>query len=130
MRLSRTHVMLAWGTAILLLLVGTTMPGGLKADIEGQLWQEWPWSASAHFVLFAFIAGAPVYGSGRSWPLRAFGLAIALALLTEWLQSFVPGRHPMLRDGLIDMAGAFTGVLVSAAWGRRLLRQERRAPEA
>lgn len=119
MRLTRTPILLAWCTAILLLVVGTTMPGSAKAEIEGHLWREWPWSASAHFVLFAFITGAPVYGSGRAWPLRALGLAIVLALVTEWLQSFVPGRHPMLRDGLIDMAGAITGVVASIVWGSR-----------
>jgi len=99
---------------VLLLLVGTTLPGSLKAGIEGQLWSGWPWSASAHFVLFALIAAIPAYGKGRWWPLRALALVIALALLTEWLQDFVPGRHPLLRDGLIDMAGAVTGLAIAA----------------
>ena len=34
-RLSRKQWLLAWGVAVLLLLVGTTIPGSLKAQIEG-----------------------------------------------------------------------------------------------
>ena len=47
--------------SIVLLLVGTTMPGSLKAEIENQLWSAWPWSASAHFVMFAVIAAIPLF---------------------------------------------------------------------
>ena len=108
----------ALGAAIVLLLVGTTMPGSLKAEIEGQLWSAWPWSASAHFVMFAVIAAIPAYGTGRWWPARVLALAIGLALLTETLQRFVPGRHPLLRDGLIDLAGTATGLLATFVWAR------------
>jgi VanZ family protein len=105
--------------AILLLLAGTTMPGSLKADIEGQLWRAWPWSASAHFVLFGVIAAIQIYGEGR-WALaRALVLGVGLAVLTEQLQQFVPGRHPLLRDGLIDLAGTVTGVLAARMLARQ-----------
>lgn len=99
--------------AILLLLAGTTMPASLKADIEGQLWSAWPWSASAHFVMFGVIAAIQIYGDGRWAIARALALGVGLALLTEQLQQFVPGRHPLLRDGLIDLAGTVTGVLAA-----------------
>jgi hypothetical protein len=105
----------AFAVVIVLLLVGTTIPGSLKADIEGQLWTGWPWSSTAHFVLFAVIAALPVYGPGRWGAIRALALAAFLAVLTECLQSLVPGRHPMLRDGLIDLAGTAAGLMIAAA---------------
>ena len=36
-------------------------------------------------------------------------LALLLATSTEVLQHWVPGRHPMVRDALIDLAGALVG---------------------
>lgn len=36
----------------------------------------------------------------------AFGIAIAYAILDEWHQSFVPGRHFALLDIVFDAAGA------------------------
>jgi len=104
---------IAWLVATLLLLVGTTIPGSLKGTIEGQLWSAWPWSASAHFVLFGLIAALQVYGEDRWAVARAIALGIGLAVLTEQMQRFVPGRHPLVRDGLIDLAGTVTGLLVA-----------------
>ena len=101
--------------AVVVLLIGTTMPGALKGSIEGELWHGWPWSAFAHFTLFALIAATPAYGEDRWWPFRAAALALALAFITEFLQQFVPGRHPLLRDGLIDLAGTLTGLMIAVA---------------
>jgi hypothetical protein len=112
--MTRKQQLAALAAVILVLLVGTTIPGSLKGEIEGQLWHGWPWSASAHFVLFAIIAAIPVYGEDRWWVVRATTLALSLAVLTEFLQEFAPGRHPMLRDVLIDLAGTATGLIVSA----------------
>lgn len=109
---------LALLAAIAVLLVGTTMPGSLKGEIEGRLWHLWPWSASAHFVLFGVIAAIPAYGEGRWRVWRALALGIFLALLTEWLQGFAPDRHPSLRDALIDLCGTISGLAV-AAWMRK-----------
>ena len=99
----------------LLLLAGTWMPGDLKAGIESRLWGALPWSTLAHFFLFGAIAAVPAYGSGWravAWPLA---LAVALAFLSEAVQQWVPGRHPLLRDGLVDMAGAILGLALSCA---------------
>jgi len=98
-------------TAVVLLVAGTTMPGSLKADIEGHLWSAWPWSGSAHFVMFGLIAAIQVYGEGRWAIARAIALGICLAVLTELLQRFVPGRHPLLRDCLIDFSGTVVGLM-------------------
>lgn len=100
--------------SIVALLVGTTIPGSLKAQVEGQLWHAWPWSATAHFLLFGLIAAIPRYGQDGWTPWRALVLAVALACVTEFLQFFVPGRHPLLRDGLIDLAGTAMGLAVNA----------------
>ena len=51
-----------------------------------------------------------VYGTGRAGVWRAILVAMLFAGLTELLQSLVPGRHPLMRDALIDMAGAMTGL--------------------
>jgi VanZ family protein len=42
-------------------------------------------------------------------------LAVFLAAATEFVQQFVPGRHPLVRDALIDLAGTITGLLLAAA---------------
>ena len=94
------------------------MPASLKADIEGQLWSAWPWSASAHFLLFGVIAALQVYGEKRWAIARAVALAITLAILTEQLQQFVPGRHPLVRDGLIDLAGSMVGLVAARMLAR------------
>jgi hypothetical protein len=98
---------------IALLLVGTLMPGALKSQIEGSLWHSIPWSAAAHFCLFGAIAWTAAFG-GRIGFLRALVLAAVLAGLTETLQGFVPGRHPLWRDVGIDMAGAVLGLALRA----------------
>jgi VanZ family protein len=94
---------------VLTLFVGTLMPGSVKSEIEGHMWSALPWSAMAHFVLFAAIAALPVYGRRWGGFAGALLLALALAASTELLQLWVPGRHPMVRDGLIDLAGALAG---------------------
>ncbi|TWO72284.1 VanZ family protein [Caenimonas sedimenti] len=103
---------LALALLIAALLAGTAMPGDLKAEIEGQLWQTIPWSATAHFVLFALIALCPVYGRGAWTVMRIFALALLLAMVTELLQSLIPGRHPLVRDVFIDLSGTCIGVLL------------------
>jgi hypothetical protein len=102
------------------LLVGTLMPGSLKAQIESNLWWAIPWSGLAHFALFAAIATLPVYGNGWAGCWRAVLVAVLFAGATESLQSLVPGRHPLMHDALIDMAGAMAGVALRSLWPVRL----------
>lgn len=103
---------LAFAGLVLLLLTGVLLPGELKADIEGSLWNDFPWSAAAHFSLFATIAAFPVYGLGRKGIWRALLLALLLGAFTELAQSLVPGRHPMVRDVLIDLSGTTLGLFL------------------
>ena len=101
---------------VLTLLVGTLMPGSVKSDIEVRLSSAVPWSALAHFTLFGAIAALPVYGPGLGGTGRALLLAVALAASTELLQSWVPGRHPLMRDALIDLSGALAGLALRSLW--------------
>ena len=101
----------------MLLFAGILMPGVLKSDIEHRMWHVLPWAHLAHFTLFALIASCPVYGSGRTAVVRTLVLASVLAVVTESLQHFVPGRHPTIRDCFIDLSGALAGLAV-----RRMLK--------
>ena len=98
---------------LVLLLVGTQMPGA---------WRDWvfriahlPWQLTkvAHFVLFAgmaYLARVPPMSRPVRWIFLA---ALGLALLTEGLQFFAIARDPSWYDVGIDMAGAATGLLFS-----------------
>jgi VanZ family protein len=111
-QLSRRTAWIIFVILVLLLLGGTTMPSGLKSEIEGHMWEDVPWGALAHYTLFALIALCPVYGTGRSAAWRIVLLAVVLAVATELLQSLVPGRHPQSRDVLIDLAGTATALFL------------------
>lgn len=84
----------------------------------------------AHFVLYVF---AGFFGAGAAYFWDAAGnntgnstkkmdlyvfvlfLCIALAVFDELHQKFVPGRGPMLKDVLIDTAGALMGIVIWVA---------------
>lgn len=107
-------------STLLLIAAGTLMPGQIKNDAHMLLGQHLPWPAVAHLVLFGVLAGLPVYGNGWRGSWRAVGLALGVAVATELLQGLVPGRHPMLRDVGIDLAGAVVGRMVWVrVWGVR-----------
>ena len=105
---------------VVLLFVGTLMPGSLKAQIESTLWDSMPWSSLAHFAVFGAMATLSVYGNGRTGVWRAVMIAVFFAGATEFLQALVPGRHPLMRDALIDMAGTMTGLGLRGLWLARL----------
>ncbi|WP_456459839.1 VanZ family protein [Reichenbachiella sp.] len=67
----------------------------------------------AHFGLFMIHA---VF-VGLSQDLRkglVIGIlsGISLGLFTEWMQSYVPGRHTDIYDGLADVCGTLFGLLL------------------
>jgi len=97
---------------VVLLLVGTQMPGALRAELEASLHSPWGLSSWAHFVLFAGLAAA-ASTRAMAWPWhRVLLVALGLALLTEGLQFFAIDRHPRWVDVGIDMAGALAGMLL------------------
>lgn len=98
---------------VLLLLLGTQMPGAWRADVIEGLHAPGVLSSVAHFVLFCAMALlACVRPLARPWR-RVVSLALALALLTEGLQFFAQDRHPRWLDVGIDMAGAALGVVLA-----------------
>jgi VanZ family protein len=106
---------------LLVLLVGTQIPGGWRDGIEHRFHAPAYFSSLAHFVLFA---GLCVSASSRplGWPFgRVLLAAFCLALLTEAMQLLAINRHSRWSDVLIDMAGALAGIGLSVwwAWYRR-----------
>jgi hypothetical protein len=116
--ISRRTAWFIFVVLVLLLIAGTTMPLAVKSGIERHMWRGVPWSAFAHCTLFALICLCPVYGNGRAGVVRAVMVAVALALLTETLQRFVPGRNPQVRDVFIDLAGTTIALLLRTVFLR------------
>lgn len=97
---------------VLLLLVGTLMPGAWRGSVEHAVASSLPLSSLAHFVMFAGMA-LVLAARPLAWPVARIVLAaLALALLTEGLQFFAIERHPRLLDVGIDMAGTFFMLLI------------------
>jgi hypothetical protein len=97
---------------VLLLLIGTQMPGAWRAGIVDSLHAPSVVSSLAHFVLFAGMATV-AHAKPLAWPWRrVLLLTLGLALLTEGLQFFAIDRHPRLIDVFIDLAGAIAGLLL------------------
>ena len=61
-----------------------------------------------------------------SWALRALGLVMAIALLDELHQYYVPGRGSSIRDVILDTAAAALALVF--AWHRA--RRQTRLPES
>ena len=114
---------LAWTLLVLLLImlvVGTQMPGAWRSGIEHSLRTPFSLSSPAHFVLFTAIA---LVLSLRPLTLprsHVFSSALALAFLTEGLQYFDAGRHPRLWDVAIGMAGTVLALGLAKRTGRYL----------
>lgn len=103
---------------VLLLLLGTQMPGAWRAGVVNSLHAPAVVSSVAHFVLFCAMA-LLAHVRPLAWPwVRVVLLSLALALITEGLQVFAIDRHPRWLDVGIDMAGAFLGVSLSGLGAR------------
>ena len=100
------------------IVVGALMPNSLRRELQSHLWQGIPWSAIGHFVLFALLAACPIYGRGPGRWERAALVAIVLAIGTEMMQGWIPGRYPRVRDVGLDMCGTLAGLLVARWWLR------------
>jgi hypothetical protein len=95
---------------LMLLFVGTQMPGAWRAGLEASLHSPWGLSSWAHFAIFAGMAFV-AFARPLAWPWhRVLLAALGLALLTEGLQFFAIDRHPRWVDVGIDMAGALTSL--------------------
>ena len=95
---------------VILLFIGTQMPGATRAELEASLHSPWGLSSWAHFVIFLGMA-AVAYARPMAWPWnRVLLVALCLALVSEALQFFAIDRHPRWVDVGIDIAGALTGL--------------------
>ncbi len=96
---------------VLVLFVGTLMPGLWRDSAVTVLGVPGIVSPIAHFLLFCGIAGV-AYMAPLNWPgMRVVLFALGLALLTEGLQFFALERHPRWIDIGIDMSGVLTAML-------------------
>lgn len=80
----------------------------------------------AYFGLTLLLIRALAGGTWRGVTVRVLAAAWAIAVLygisDEWHQSFVPLRHPDVRDLVADAAGAGAAAIAAGAWSiiRRL----------
>ncbi|HEX7419406.1 MAG TPA: VanZ family protein [Thermoanaerobaculia bacterium] len=125
---------MAW-SAVLLILSGRAGSGSLTSQILGWLLPaSSPAFDAAHFALrkslhvlayglLGFLTFRAVRGEKKGWTLRwsvtAVLLAVSIASLDEWHQSFVPGRTGTPLDVVVDCAGATLAQLFSKIADRR-----------
>ncbi|MDP3759097.1 MAG: VanZ family protein [Ramlibacter sp.] len=124
--MSKIHAFMTTTALMVAILGDTLMPGSAKAAIESQLWHVVPWASLGHFVLFGCLGWVVAQQEPSRMAIPALLLAAALAGGTEWLQMWVPGRHPRLIDIGIDMAGALAGCTAAAVMFSRRGRYARR----
>jgi hypothetical protein len=122
MPISRFAARLLTFALLLLLFLGTLMPGAWKDAATRPFHSGIDLPALAHVALFAAIFS--MVPLARFWTVKfwhAPALGLALALLTEGLQFFAIDRHPNLAGVGQDLLGALIGGAVGwrlAASGR------------
>lgn len=132
--MSGWRVWLAWGLWLALLALWTYGLLSMKASRAAEYVPEdlrFYAAKGLHLTAYALLtfgaAWLPAPGRWAAW----LGL-LAHAWLTEWLQTFVPGRSGSVRDVLIDCAGVALGLLaafcVKGVPGREEQGQGGRAP--
>ncbi len=100
---------------LLLLLVGTQMPGMWRSALESSLQAPFPLAKLAHLLIFMAMAFV-VRASALAWPVRLVLLAaLGLGVLTEGLQLVAIGRDANWRDVGIDVLGACLGLVFAQA---------------
>jgi VanZ family protein len=113
LKLTRKLAVALLAVLLLLLLLGTQMPGAWRDEAFRVTHLPWQMTKVAHFVLFAamaFVARVPPL----RWPVVRVGfIALALGFLTEGLQHFASNRDPSWLDVGIDLAGMGVGMLVA-----------------
>ena len=126
MLISRSAARLFTVALLLLLFLGTLMPGAWKNAATRPFGNGIDLPALAHVALFAAIFSmVPLAGFWKVKFWHAPALGLALALLTEGLQFFAIDRHPNLAGIVQDLVGAVIG----GAIGWRLAASAR-APQA
>jgi VanZ family protein len=98
---------------VLLLLVGTLIPGAWRSALESSLHAPFPLAKLAHLLVFMAMAFV-VRVSDLAWSVPMVLLAaLGLGLLTEGLQLVAIGRDASWRDVGIDVLGACLGLVLA-----------------
>jgi len=102
----------AWlALSVLLILIGAWMPGTWSSTALSPFPKALHVDKVGHFVGFCIYGWLLARGISVNW-LRVFLLAVALGVITEVGQIFVPGRHPSAWDSALDVTGAMCGALL------------------
>ena len=110
---SRPQAVFLLALLLVSLFFGTQMPGAWRDEVFRVTQLPWQLTKVAHFVLFAGIAFL-AHVQPLRWPwLRVSGMALGLALLTEFLQRYASHRDPSWLDVGIDMCGAGLGLYLA-----------------
>jgi uncharacterized membrane protein AbrB (regulator of aidB expression) len=124
MHLSRSFIRALTVALLVLLFLGTLMPGAWKDAATRPFHTGLDLPALAHITLFAGICSLlplACFWQVKIWHVPA--IALFLALLTEGLQFFAIDRHPNLAGVLQDLTGGAIGWWI----GYRLLALQARA---
>ncbi len=100
---------------VLLLLIGTLIPGVWRNTLEASLQAAFPLAKLGHLLIFmamAFVVRVPDLSWSRPMVLLA---ALGLGLLTEGLQLVAIGRDASWRDVGIDVLGSGLGLVFAQA---------------
>jgi uncharacterized membrane protein AbrB (regulator of aidB expression) len=100
---------------VVLLLLGTLIPGAWRNALEASLQAPFPLAKLAHLLIFmamAFVVRASDLAWSRPMVLLA---ALGLGLLTEGLQLVAIGRDANWRDVGTDVLGACLGLVFAQA---------------
>jgi VanZ like family len=74
----------------------------------------WPGVAADHLIAFGVIGFVFRLAYPRVPPRFGLLALLAASVLTEWMQTFAPGREPHVGDALTDVAGGAAGYAL--AW--------------
>jgi VanZ family protein len=99
------------GLYILFIILVSVLPGSGR-----QLWQI---DKVGHFFAYGgliILAFLTFQSKQRRWAM--VGFAIALGIVLEWVQSFVPGRQMSFVDGVADILGVFLGIIFFHFYGQ------------
>lgn len=112
-----------WYGLIFFLSSQPKLPGPSDA-----LW-EFIWFKTAHAIFYAILTSLvwlaternfSISEKNRRWYLFVtFLVVLVLALLDEFHQGFVPGRHMRTRDVVVDMTASAAALLAFSRYNRR-----------
>jgi len=125
--LGRTRVFWLWVVYSVALLAASFIPGNSVPSLALLGWDK-----LAHAVAFALLAALSlgVLARSRRWLWWTFGYGAVIGALTEWFQSFTPGRTMSLYDWIADAVGTLVVMAAAAVWlrGRTRREEEERSP--